>query len=144
MGILVLQHTQEPSSPAVILPVAVPDFNSYRDQPEQILDRPHACPGCGRRPLTRHDRRLRWVYTPSERVRIVVYRGWCAPCGEAVTLLPDLLLPRFRYLASLIHEAVRYVTWQPGGPPLSSRTGRCTTAWMKPDGPRSGHLPASP
>lgn len=90
----------------MILSVPVPDLKTYRDDPQHVLNHPYACPGCGHRPLARHDTRQRWFYSATERFRSPVFRMLCAACGITVTLLPDVLVPRFRYVAELIQQAV--------------------------------------
>lgn len=90
----------------MILHIQVPDLKTYRDNPEQILKRPHACPACGHRPLARHDTRLRWIYTAAEHVRTRIFRMHCSACGIVVTLLPDFVVPHFRYMAHVIQDAV--------------------------------------
>lgn len=90
----------------MILHVQVPDLKTYRDNPEQILRRSHACPACGHQPLGRHDTRWRWIYTATEHVRLRIFRLHCSACGIVVTLLPDFLVPHFRYVAHVIQDAI--------------------------------------
>lgn len=90
----------------MILPVFVPDLKSYRDSPSNFLDRSQLCPSCGASGLESHGSRLRWIFTATERLQIPVFRLRCARCGTTVTLLPDLVLPRIRYCADIVQEAV--------------------------------------
>lgn len=90
----------------MILPVHVPDLKTYRDSPTQFIDRSQPCPRCRLAPLERHGSRQRWIFTATERIRIPVFRLRCPGCGVTVTVLPDLLLPRLRYSAAIVEEAI--------------------------------------
>lgn len=90
----------------MILPVHVPDLKTYRESPAKFVDRSQPCPRCGHTPLERHGARQRWIFSATERLRIPVFRLRCPGCGATVTLLPDLLLPRVRYCATLVEQAV--------------------------------------
>lgn len=81
-------------------------FKSYCENPSVALSGEHLCPCCGIRRLTRHDAYLRWVYEPLGRVLIRIFRRRCRPCKITVTLLPDFLVPYFRYLGETIEAAV--------------------------------------
>ena len=60
------------------------------------------CPGCGRC-LSRHGVYWRLVYLPgNEHFRILIYRFRCRPCRLTVSLLPDFLVPYYRYAAAVI------------------------------------------
>jgi hypothetical protein len=95
----------------LILLVSVPCFNSYLENPSQILQEKRVCPICTIRRLARHDAYLRWVLESSERWQIPIFRLRCRPCHVTYTLLPDLLIPYRRYLAPIIEKAIGdYVT----------------------------------
>lgn len=90
----------------VILSIPVESFNAYRDDPRQVLEPRRRCPRCETRGLSHHGHYGRWVYYPSERVRISLFRLRCRPCGLTLTLLPDCLVPYGRYALSIIETAL--------------------------------------
>jgi len=71
-----------------------------------VLVAERRCPLCQDRRLTSHSSSLRWVYTPAERFQIVVFRLRCRPCRLTATLLPETLVPYYRYAAVIIKAAV--------------------------------------
>ena len=81
-------------------------FKAYLENPSVILLENGLCPRCAIRPLTKHDAYLRWVYTFEARVQIQLFRRRCRPCRLTVTLLPDFLIPYFRYLGEIVASAV--------------------------------------
>lgn len=81
----------------MILPVPTESFNSYRDNPCQVLQVERRCPECKTRSLSRHGSYARWVYFLQERQQIQVFRLRCRPCRLTVSLLPEFLLPNVRY-----------------------------------------------
>lgn len=90
----------------VIVSVPVESFNTYRADPQQVLDRVRRCPRCETRTLTRHGRFLRWIYELEERTQIPVFRLRCRPCRLTLTLLPDCLIPYSRYALPIVEEAL--------------------------------------
>lgn len=94
----------------MILLVSIPSIKSHREDPRRILAVDRFCSECHRL-LTKHDSRLRWVYELVERFQIVIFRLRCRACSVTVTLLPDQLVPYFRYLSAIIEKTVGdYVT----------------------------------
>jgi hypothetical protein len=90
----------------LILLVSIPCFNSYRENPSQILLEERVCPVCTIRRLARHSAYLRWVFELTECWQIQLFRLRCRPCHVTFTLLPDLLIPYRRYLAPIVEKAV--------------------------------------
>lgn len=90
----------------MILLVSVPCFNSYRENPSEIVLAERICPVCKSRRLARHDTYSRWVFEVDESWRIELFRLRCRPCRATFTLFPDLLIPYRRYPAPVIEEAV--------------------------------------
>lgn len=90
----------------MILPVSTVSFNSYLQNPCQVLQVERRCPECKTRSLARHGSYARWVYFLQERQQIQVFRLRCRPCRLTVTLLPEFLLPHARYALGIVQAAV--------------------------------------
>lgn len=90
----------------MILLVPTDSFNSYRDNPRQVLQIERTCPGCKIRSLSRHGSYSRWVYFLQEREQVPVFRLRCRPCRLTVTLLPEFLLPHTRYALGIVEAAI--------------------------------------
>lgn len=90
----------------MILLVTGYELKSYREHPAQILAVAPCCPGCGRL-LHRHGSYWRWVYLGgNEAYRLPIFRFRCRRCRLTVSLLPDFLIPYFRYAAAVISAAL--------------------------------------
>jgi hypothetical protein len=90
----------------MILPVPIDSFNSYRDNPRQVLQVERRCQGCKTRSLSHHGSYLRWVYFLRDRERILLFRLRCRPCRLTVTLLPEFLLPYVRYALGIVEASI--------------------------------------
>lgn len=90
----------------MILPVPTDSFNSYRDNPGQVLQAERTCPRCKTRSLSRHGSYSRWVYFLRDRQQVPVFRLRCRPCRLTVTLLPEFLLPHARYALAIVEAAI--------------------------------------
>lgn len=90
----------------MILLVSALSFKAYRENPRQQVAGERPCPRCEVRVLTQHDSYLRWVYFDGERYQIPLFRLRCRPCLLTCTLLPDFLIPYFRYSAAIVGDAV--------------------------------------
>lgn len=90
----------------VILPVPTASFNSYRDDPRQVLQVERRCPECKTRTLSQHGRYMRWIYFLGEREQIPLFRLRCRPCRLTVTLLPDSLIPYGRHALEIVEAAI--------------------------------------
>ena len=86
----------------MILPVHVPSFQSYFENPRLVLENAYVCPCCMTRSLSRHGGVWRWVYFVDFRERVRIFRLRCRPCGITATLLPDFLVPHRRYAAPVV------------------------------------------
>lgn len=97
----------------MILLVEIPSINDYRSDPRSVLATVHPCPACKHAPLHHHGAYLRWVYDPPERYQVTIFRLRCPACRRTCSLIPDRLIPYFRYLAAIVQQGVD--GWLHGG-----------------------------
>lgn len=88
----------------MIILVSISSIKAYRENPRQVLSEVRTCPHCLTCRLTRHSKYLRWVIAGHDKFQITLFRLRCRPCNLTFTLLPDFLIPYFRYLGEIIAE----------------------------------------
>jgi len=109
-------------------------------------DRPQECPKCHQRKrmLHRHSQFERSVFTPSQSVRISIFRFRCPVCGYVHSVIPVFLEPYQRMALDLQEELIDSIEngttleavaeetdTLPGGPCSEKKIGRLVRGWAE-------------